>query len=54
LERTFSALCNGVGIGYTLGSGNSIIIHGVKAAPKGYKEGDSDEANGCLGKVFYK
>jgi hypothetical protein len=25
----------------------------VKAAPKGY-EGDSDEAKGCLGQVFYK
>jgi hypothetical protein len=29
-------------------------IHGVKAAPKGDKEGDSDEAKGCLGQVFYK
>jgi hypothetical protein len=24
----------------------------VKAAPKGYEEGDSDEAKGCLGQVF--
>jgi hypothetical protein len=24
-------------------------IHGVKTTPKGYKEGDSDEAKGCLG-----
>jgi hypothetical protein len=29
-------------------------IHEVKAAPKGDKEGDSDEAKGCLGQVFYK
>jgi hypothetical protein len=28
--------------------------HGVKAAPKNDKEGDSDEAKGCLGQVFYK
>jgi hypothetical protein len=28
--------------------------HGVKAAPKGDKEGDSDEAKGCLGQIFYK
>jgi hypothetical protein len=26
----------------------------VKAARKGDKEGDSDEAKGCLGQVFYK
>jgi hypothetical protein len=26
----------------------------VKEAPEGDKEGDSDEAKGCLGKVFYK
>jgi hypothetical protein len=29
-------------------------IHGVKAALEGDKEGDSDEAKGCLGQVFYK
>jgi hypothetical protein len=29
-------------------------IHEVKAVPKGDKEGDSDEAKGCLGQVFYK
>jgi hypothetical protein len=29
-------------------------IHGVKAALKGDKEGDSDETKGCLGHVFYK
>jgi hypothetical protein len=29
-------------------------IHGVKAAPKDDKEGDSDETKGCLGQVFYK
>jgi hypothetical protein len=29
-------------------------IHGVKAAPKDYKEGDSDETKGCFGQVFYK
>jgi hypothetical protein len=29
-------------------------IHGVKTAPKGDKEGDSDETKGCLGQVFYK
>jgi hypothetical protein len=28
--------------------------HGVKAAPKDDKEGDSDETKGCLGQVFYK
>jgi hypothetical protein len=29
-------------------------IHGVKAAPKDDKEGDSDETKGCFGQVFYK
>jgi hypothetical protein len=29
-------------------------FHGVKAAPKDDKEGDSDETKGCLGQVFYK
>jgi hypothetical protein len=29
-------------------------IHRVKAAWKGDKERDSDEAKGCLGQVFYK
>jgi hypothetical protein len=29
-------------------------IHGVKAAPKDDKEGDSHETKGCLGQVFYK
>jgi hypothetical protein len=29
-------------------------IHGVKAAPKDGKGGDSDERKGCLGQVFYK
>jgi hypothetical protein len=29
-------------------------IHGVKAAPKDDKQGDSDETNRCLGQVFYK
>jgi hypothetical protein len=29
-------------------------IHGVKATPKDDKEGDSDQAKGCLGQVFYK
>jgi hypothetical protein len=28
--------------------------HGVKAAPKDDKEGDSDEIKACLGQVFYK
>jgi hypothetical protein len=28
-------------------------IHGVKAAPQGDKEGDSDEAKGCLCKHGY-
>jgi hypothetical protein len=29
-------------------------IHGVMAAPKDDKEGDSDETKGCLRQVFYK
>jgi hypothetical protein len=29
-------------------------IHGLKAALKDDKEGDSDETKGCLGQVFYK
>jgi hypothetical protein len=29
-------------------------MYGVMAAPKGDKEGDSDEAKGYLGQVFYK
>jgi hypothetical protein len=29
-------------------------FHGVKAAPKDDKEGDSDETKGCFGQVFYK
>jgi hypothetical protein len=29
-------------------------IHGVKAAPKDDKEGDSDETKGCLGQILYK
>jgi hypothetical protein len=29
-------------------------IHGVKAAPKDDKEGDSDETKGCFGQVFYE
>jgi hypothetical protein len=53
LERKFCALCNGVELGYTFYSGHKIKIHGVKAAQKGDK-GDSDEAKGCLGQVFYK
>jgi hypothetical protein len=28
-------------------------IHGVKAAPRDDKEGDSDKTKGCLGQVFY-
>jgi hypothetical protein len=30
--------------------------HGMRnaAAPKGYEAGDSDEAKGCLGQIFYK
>jgi hypothetical protein len=54
LERKFCALFNGVELGYTFCSGHGRKIHGVKAAPKGYKKGDSDEAKGCLGQVFYK
>jgi hypothetical protein len=29
-------------------------IHGVKAALKDDKEGDSDETKGCLGQFFFK
>jgi hypothetical protein len=29
-------------------------MHGVKAALKDDKEGDSDEIKGCFGQVFYK
>jgi hypothetical protein len=50
LERKFYALFNGVEIEYTFCSRHCRKIHGVKAAPKGDKEGDSDEAKGCLGK----
>jgi hypothetical protein len=50
LERKFYALFNGVEIEYTICSRHCRKIHGVKAAPKGDKEGDSDEAKGCLGK----
>jgi hypothetical protein len=46
LERKLCALCNGVGLDYTLCSGHQRKIHGVKAAPKDDKEGDSDETKG--------
>jgi hypothetical protein len=54
LQRKFFALCKGVGLEYTFGSGHQRRIHGVKAAPKDDKEGDSDETKGCFGQVFYK
>jgi hypothetical protein len=53
LESKFCALCNRVEFGYTLCSGGYIKMHGVKAAPKGDKEGESDDVR-YLGQVFYK
>jgi hypothetical protein len=42
-----------LGILYVLGIKEK-KIHGLKAAPKDDKEGNSDERKGCFGQVFYK